>query len=135
VLTDNHSVVIVGCSDNPYRASNHAATVLVDAGYSVVPVNPKYELVNGLTCYPDFQDVPDDVEIDIVNVFRNPSHTASLVKAVVERTARIGGKPVIWTQPGVSSPEAEEAAARAGLEYVQNRCIMAELAILTGNSS
>lgn len=101
--------------------------MLVDAGYTVIPVNPKYKEVNGLPCYEDFSDVPLDIEIDIVNVFRNSAESVGAVHSVVERAAKTGRKPVIWTQLGVSSREAELAAAEAEFEYVRNVCIMVEL--------
>jgi hypothetical protein len=128
VLRTASTVAIVGCSDNPFRASNHAATMLSDAGYTVIPVNPKYRAVNGIPCLPDFRDIPDEVTIDIVNIFRNSSATLEAVKAVIERTARTGHRPLIWTQLGVSSDEARDEAIRAGVSYVVDRCIMTELA-------
>jgi len=129
-LVDAKTVAIIGCSRDPYRASNHAANDLLAAGYSIVPVNPKYDDVNGVHCYDDLAEVPDAIEIDIVNIFRNSEHTLEVVRAVEERAHRTGRIPLIWTQPGVSSPEAELAAIRAGIPYLQDRCIMVELAIL-----
>ena len=130
LLSKTTTVAIVGCSRDPYRASNHAANDLIAAGYTIVPVNPKYPEINGVHCYDDLADVPDSIEIDIVNVFRNSEHTLEVVEAVIDRAERTGRTPVVWTQLGVSSQEAELAAIRAGIPYVQNRCIMVELAIL-----
>lgn len=130
ILRTAETVAIVGCSNDPYRASNHAVHALVGAGYSVIPVNPKYDRVNDIRCFADFDLVPDDHAIDIVNVFRNPEHTFTVVEAAIARAGRTGRKPVIWTQPGVSSSEAELAAIRAGFLYIQNRCIMTELAMM-----
>jgi len=128
ILQAAGTVAIIGCSDNPHRASNHAARSLVDAGYSVIPVNPKYRTVNGIACLSDFEEIPSEETIDIVNIFRNSSATLAVVQAVIDRAVRTGHKPVIWTQLGVSSEEAQRTAADAGLTYVRDRCIMVELA-------
>ena len=128
VLNAAKTVAIVGCSDNPFRASNRAAHSLVESGYTVLPVNPKYRTVNGIACFPSFNVIPEELTIDIINIFRNSRHTLDAVESVIARSERTGTKPVIWTQPGVSSPEAELAAIRAGLSYIQDRCIMTELA-------
>lgn len=127
ILRQARTVAIVGCSDNRFRASNHAAISLVDAACTVIPVNPRYQTVNGIPCYADFDDIPDEISIDLVNIFRNPSQTRSAVASVVRRAARTGQKPIVWTQPGVSTEDAETAAAVAGLPYVRDRCIMTEL--------
>ncbi|HLE55773.1 MAG TPA: CoA-binding protein [Rhodothermia bacterium] len=127
VLKTAKTVAIVGCSDNPFRASNHAARSLVESGYTVLPVNPKYRTVNGIACFPSFEDIPVEIPIDIINIFRSSEHTLAAVESVIARSELTGTKPVIWTQPGVSSPEAELAANRAGFCYIQDRCIMTEL--------
>ncbi len=84
------------------------------------------EEVHGLKCYPDLQSIPEDVSIDIVNVFRRPAYTAAVMNDVLARIAKTEEKPVIWTQIGVSSGEAEKMAKEAGLEYIRNRCILVE---------
>lgn len=128
ILKEATTVAIVGCSGDTYRTSNHAAVFLAHAGYDIIPVNPKYSFVNGIPCLPDYELIGDDQIVDIVNVFRNPSASLGTVEAIIRRAARTGRKPVIWTQPGVSTPEAEEAASAAGFEYVRDVCIMVELA-------
>ena len=45
---------------------------------------------------------------------------------LIERIEATGEEPVLWTQLGVSSPEAERLAAEAGLPYVRNRCVKIE---------
>jgi predicted CoA-binding protein len=49
-----------------------------------------------------------------------------MVRDAIERVEATGERPVIWTQLGVSSPEARSLAAEAGLPYVRNRCIKVE---------
>lgn len=123
VLETTEVIAVVGCSGQTMRTSHKIARYMQQRGYRVVPVNPNYDEVLGERCYPDLPSVPDDVEIDVVDIFRAPRHTADMVRTAIERTETTGRKPVIWTQLGVSSSEAEDLAADAGLPYVRNRCI------------
>jgi len=123
VLEDAATIAVVGCSGRPARTSHKIARYMQNRGYRIVPVNPNYDEVLGETCYPDLTSIPADVEVDIVDIFRRPEHTADMVRTAVERVRQTNEHPVIWTQLGVSSTEAEDLAAEAGLPYVRNRCI------------
>ncbi len=126
ILSDASVVAVVGCSARPTRTSHQIAKYLQEHGYRMVPVNPNYDEILGATCYPDLPSIPSDVPLDIVDIFRRPEHTADMVRSAVERTEATGERPVIWTQIGVSSPEATRVADEAGLPYVRNRCIKVE---------
>jgi predicted CoA-binding protein len=126
VLSDARTIAVVGCSDDPTRTSYRIAQYMQERGYRIVPVNPNVASVLGETAYPDLPSIPADVSIDVVNIFRAPQHTADMVRDAVERVEATGETPVIWTQLGVSSPEARSLAAEAGLPYVRNRCIQVE---------
>ena len=123
LLANAKTIAVVGCSATPTRTSHKITRYMQDRGYRIVPVNPNYDEVLSEPCYPDLPRIPDDLEIDIVNIFRAPQHTAEMVRTAIERLKTTGVRPAIWTQRGVSSTEAEELAAEAGLSYVRNRCI------------
>ena len=126
ILTRSKTIAIVGCSGNPSRTSYAISRYLIEVGYTVIPVNPKYQEIHGLKCYPDIQSIPESAAIDIVNIFRRPADTFDMVSDVLDRIRMTGEQPVIWTQLGVSSTEAEKLTKEAGLIYVKNRCIMVE---------
>jgi len=126
VLESAATIAVVGCSAKATRTSHKIARYMQDRGYRIVPVNPNYDEVLGETCYPDLPSVPADIEIDIVDIFRRPEHTADMVRSAIERVEQTGERPVVWTQLGVSSSEAEKLAAEAGLPYVRNRCVKIE---------
>lgn len=126
VLDTAETIAVVGCSATPTRTSHKIARYMQERGYRIVPVNPNYDEVLGEPCYLDLPSVPADVEIDIVDIFRAPQHTANMVRSAIERVEETGNRPLIWTQRGVSSSEAEEVAEEAGLPYVRNRCVKIE---------
>ncbi|WP_263785399.1 CoA-binding protein [Salinibacter grassmerensis] len=126
VLNTADTIAVVGCSATPTRTSHKIAQYLQTRGYRIVPVNPNYDEVLGEPCYPDLPSIPAGVELDVVNIFRAPEHTADMVRSAVERVEETDERPVIWTQLGVSTTEAKTQAEEAGLPYVRNRCIKIE---------
>lgn len=124
ILREADTIAIVGCSAQSDRTSHKIARYLKQVGYRIIPVNPNYEAVLGETCYPSLDELPDDESVDIVDIFRRPEFTEGVAREVVEFAFERNLEPTIWTQIGVSTPEAREVAEEAGLTYVQNRCIM-----------
>ena len=129
-LRSARTIAVVGCSPRGFQTSHRIARYIQDAGFQMVPVNPNHGEILGETAYPDLVSIPDDVEVDIVDVFRRPEFTASVVRDAVDRMERTGQRPLVWTQLGVHSAEAERLAAEAGLPYVADRCLMVDHAAL-----
>jgi uncharacterized protein len=118
-MLDARRIAIVGASENPQRPSSGIARYLQREGYEIVPVNPKYPQVMGLRCYRRLEDIPDPV--DLINVFRRPAATPDVVRSAAAMGAR-----GVWLQSGIINDEASRMAAEAGLDFVQDRCIMVE---------
>jgi predicted CoA-binding protein len=125
ILEKNRRVAIVGLSANWYRPSYFMAKYLLDHGYQVFPVNPRYEEVLGRTCYPDLESLPEPV--DVVNCFRR----AEEIPALADGAIQIGAK-VLWMQLGLYNDEAARKAHAAGLQVVADRCMKIEYARLFG---
>lgn len=132
LLQNARTIAVVGCSDQPHRTSYAISRYLLQRGYRMIPVNPDHNEVHGLHSYPNLAQIPENCRLDIVSIFRNPRFTAEMVRMVIERAEKTGERPVIWTQLGVSTPEAERLAEEAGLDYVKNRCILVEHGRLIG---
>jgi predicted CoA-binding protein len=109
-------IAVVGLSTDPYRPSHDVARYLERAGYEIIPVNPLHDEVMGHKCYPRLQDVPGP--IDVVDVFRRAQFCADVARDAVE-----AGAKGLWLQSGIVSDEAREIARRAGLDYVEDRCL------------
>ncbi len=109
-------IAIVGLSEDPSRPSYDIARYLKGAGKEIIPVNPTYSTVMGLTCYASLADVPGP--IDVVDVFRRPEFCADVVRDAVRAKAK-----GVWLQSGIVSDEAKRVAREAGIDFVQDRCI------------
>lgn len=112
------TIAVVGVSNKPDRDSHMVAKYLINAGFEVIPVNPRIDAFLGIKAYPDLLAIPSEKEIDIVNIFRKSSE----VLPVVEEAVKIGAKAV-WMQLGIINEEAAHVAKKAGLEVVMNKCI------------
>ena len=125
ILSEYKRVAMVGLSDNWFRPSNFAAKYLLDHGFEVIPVNPRYDEILGQKCYADLADIPHPV--DVVDLFQRTERVPPFVDQAIE----IGAK-VVWMQLGVEHEEAAQKARDAGLEVVMDRCMKIEYARLFG---
>jgi predicted CoA-binding protein len=112
-------IAIVGLSDNRSRAAWGVASYLKSVGKEIIPVNPNFQELMGLTCYPAVAAIPGPV--DVVNVFRRAQFCADVVRDAID--ARAKG---VWLQSGIINPEARRLAEQAGIDYVEDRCLMVE---------
>jgi uncharacterized protein len=127
ILSQTRTIAVVGLSSKPHRDSHGVARYLQHQGYKVVPVNPNEPEVLGETAYPSLVDVPTDVAIDIVDVFRKAEETPP----VAEQAVSIGAR-VLWLQEGIVSDEARRIAEEGGLTVVMDLCIRTTRARLEG---
>ena len=118
-MLDARRIAVVGLSDDVTRPSHGIGEYLMSHGFDVVPVNPNHNEVLDRPCYPTLAAVPGP--IDVVNVFRRPEFCADVARDAVE----VGAKG-LWLQSGVRSDEAREIARKAGLDFVQDRCLKVE---------
>ncbi len=119
ILTNYRSLAMVGVSGSPTRASYRAMIHMLSKGYTVYPVNPRYEEILGVRCYASLLDI--DGQVDIVDVFRKPE----TVLPLVDEAKQIGAK-VFWLQIGVINEEAKAKAEAEGMECIIDRCVKIE---------
>ena len=88
ILGDARTIAVVGLSSNPERASYEVAEYLQSKGYRIVPVNPNETEVLGERAYPTLADIPREIEIDVVDVFRRAEQTPAIAEEAVARGAK-----------------------------------------------
>jgi hypothetical protein len=125
IIREASSVALVGVSANPIRSSNFVASYLIRTPLTSYPVNPRYDEVLGLRCYPSLRDLPEVP--DIVDIFRREDQ----IPAVVDEAIEVGAR-VVWFQLGLRNDAAAAKALDAGLEVVQDRCLKIEHARWAG---
>jgi predicted CoA-binding protein len=115
------TIAVVGCSPKPSRASHAIARFLIEQGYRVVPVNPGHREILGLPCFGSLSDLPADVEVDIVDVFRRAEAVASIADQAIAR-----GVSFFFMQLGVVDSPSARRLEEAGIGVAMDRCILVE---------
>lgn len=119
ILEAYRTIAVVGLSSSARRPSYGVAKYMQANGYRIIPVNPNETEVLGEKAYPSLDQVLESFEI--VDIFRRSEYVPDIVQAAIRRNAK-----VIWMQEGVVNVAAAEAAKRAGLDVVMDRCILKE---------
>ena len=131
-MLDHETVAVVGCSTTPGKAAHDIPAYLQRHGYRIVPVNPFADEILAETAYDSLADVPDSIDVDLVNVFRPSEEAGGIVDAAIERAERLGDVSAVWLQLDITDSEAGDRAAGAGLDFVQNKCMKVEHRRLRG---
>ncbi len=126
-MSRSRTIAIVGCSRDPSKDAHKVPKFLKEMGYEIIPVNPFADVIIGEKTYPNLLMIPEEVDVDIVDVFRPSKEIALIVDQAVSRRVK-----VIWLQIGIRNNQAAERAISAGLVVVQDRCIMREYLRLFG---
>jgi predicted CoA-binding protein len=115
------TVAVVGCSPNPARPSHVISRYLQESGYRVVPVNPGHREILGEKCYRSLSEVPQEVRIDIVDVFLRSSEVGPVADEAIAR-----GVGFFFMQQGVVDESAARRLEQAGIPVAMDRCILVE---------
>jgi predicted CoA-binding protein len=114
------TIAVIGLSPDETKASHRVAKYLQEAGYKIVPVYPKEDVILGEKVYRSLLEIP--FEVDMVDIFRKPAVFDAVADACIER----GDVKVFWGQLGLVNNEAAQKAKDAGMKVVQNQCAMVD---------
>ena len=112
---------VYGLSPQMEKPSFYVPEYMRDHGWDIVGTYPKQHAAGGFKVYPSLKDVPPEYR-RFLDVFRSSER----VSEVVDEVLAVGGVEVLWLQLGISNPEAEARAEKAGIKVVSNRCLIIE---------
>lgn len=112
-MPESGNVVVLGASDKPERYSNRAVRLLLQHGYTVIPVHPGLKTVEGLAVLPDLRAVTGPV--DTLTVYVAPGIGETLLHDMLALKPRR-----IVFNPGSEAPVLFPALRAAGIEVVEN---------------
>jgi predicted CoA-binding protein len=118
ILTKCKNVAVVGISPKEDRPSYGVASYLQSKGYRIIPVRPDGDTLLGEKVYPSLTQIPKEIEIDVVDIFRRSEDVPPIVEEAIRRGAK-----VVWMQEGIVHEEAAARARQAGLKVVMDRCM------------
>jgi predicted CoA-binding protein len=126
VLAQTRRIAVLGIKMEPHQPAYYVPEYALRAGCEIVPVPVYYPDAREILGRPVFRrvaDVPGD--IDLVNVFRRSRDVLAHVDDILAKRPK-----AVWLQLGIRNDEAAERWARAGIDVVQDRCLMVEMQML-----
>ncbi|HEL9635477.1 TPA: CoA-binding protein [Streptococcus suis] len=121
-LKNAKTIAVVGLSSREETAAYRVSKLMQEAGYKIIPVNPKAAggTILGELVYSSLAEI--DQPIDIVDVFRRSEFLPEVAQEFIQSNAK-----VFWAQLGLESQEAEKLLRQAGRnDIVMNKCIKIE---------
>jgi uncharacterized protein len=110
---------VVGVKQDEDQYAYKIFQILKEKGYTVYPVNPKEDDIDGYKCYSKVSDIPG--QVDVVDMVVNPVTGLKLLDSIEEKNIKY-----LWLQPGSHNKEFIEEVEKRGFIYVQD-CILARL--------
>jgi len=123
VLEKTRRIAVLGIKIDPEKPGHFVPEYAQRVGFEIVPVPvyyPEVTTILGEPVYRTVSAVPGDV--DMVNVFRRPHDVPPHVPDILAKRPK-----AVWLQLGIRNDAAAEQLARAGIDVVQDRCLMVEL--------
>jgi uncharacterized protein len=123
LLENTRRIAVLGIKPDPQQPAFYVPEYAQQAGYEIVPVPVYYKELTemqGEKVYRKLVDIPGG--IDMVNVFRRPNDIPPHVDDIIAKKPKS-----VWFQLGIRNDLAAEQLARAGIDVVQDRCLLVEL--------
>ena len=128
ILKKYKTVAVVGLSRELGKDSHRVSAYLKNHGFRIIPLNPFADEVLGEKSYKSLLDIPPEIQktIEVVDIFRPSKDVPLIVEQAIKLKAMYGKPHVIWMQLGIVNEQAAEAAEKAGLIVVMDKCMMIE---------
>jgi predicted CoA-binding protein len=123
LLERSHRIAVIGIKPDPAQPAYYVPEYAQRAGYEIIPVPvyyPDLTTILGQPVYRTLTDIPG--EIDIANIFRRPKDVALHLDELLAKRPK-----AVWMQLGISNEAVAEQLARAGIDVVQDHCLLVEL--------
>jgi predicted CoA-binding protein len=109
---EDHHVVVLGASPKPARYSNQAVRLLLEHGYRVTPVHPKFERIEGLQATASISDIEGSV--DTLTLYVGPERITPMIDDILELNP---GRVIC--NPGTESGELQHRLDAEGIPWIE----------------
>jgi predicted CoA-binding protein len=123
IIADTRRIAVIGIKMEPQQPAYYVPEYALRAGFEIIPVPvyyPEATEILGQAVYRTVAAIPGDV--DMVNLFRRSRDVLAHVDDIIAKKPKS-----VWMQLGIANDEAAERLANAGIDVVQDRCLMVEL--------
>ena len=109
---EKRNVAVLGASPKPDRYSNMAVRLLASMDYRPIPVNPAFDIVEELECFPNLAAIGEPVHT--ITVYLRAERSTPLIDEIVA-----AGPQRVIMNPGAENDELAAVASGAGIEVVE----------------
>ena len=124
LIMNTHRIAVLGIKTEAQagQPSVYVPQYLLRAGFEIIPVPVYYPEVTEILGAPVYRRLVDvSGEVDLVDVFRRPQDIDGHIEDSLSKRPK-----AVWFQSGILNYKAAEKFARAGIQVVQDRCLMVE---------
>lgn len=116
--SEKKSIAIIGASTNRAKYGNMAVRAYAKQGFTVYPVTPSADEIEGHKAYQTITDIPGDV--DIASLYLPPAVGLQLLQQIADKKVK-----ELFVNPGAESDELMEKAKALGLNAMAACSILA----------
>jgi predicted CoA-binding protein len=123
ILENTRRIAVLGMKPDASQPAYYVPEYADQGGYEVIPVPvyyPELTEMMGKKVYRKLVDIPGD--IDMVDVFRRPRDIPQHIDDIIAKKPK-----TVWFQLGIRNEEAAERLAKAGIDVIQDHCLLVEL--------
>ncbi len=124
ILRATKTIAVLGMKPESHagQAAHYVPAYMAHAGYDIIPVPVYYPDVDEILGRPVVRALAEIARpVDMVNVFRRPSDIPQHIEEILTTKPKF-----VWFQSGIRNEEAARQFAEAGIQVVQDRCLMVE---------
>ena len=124
LIRQTRSIAVLGIKPETHadQAAHYVPAFMARAGFEIIPVPVYYPEVREILGKPVFRNLGQiGRPIDMVNVFRRPKDIDQHIDEILNAKPRS-----VWMQLGIRNEAAAQHFAEAGIQVVQDRCLMVE---------
>jgi predicted CoA-binding protein len=123
ILREARTVAVLGAKPMPQAPAHYVPKYLHERGYRIFPVNPTLagQVIFGEAVVGTVAELAEPV--DVIEIFRRPEYLPGHAREILALSWR---PRAVWFQLGIRHDGAAAELARAGIDVVQDRCMMPE---------
>ena len=115
---EKKSFAIVGASNNLEKYGYKVVQALLKRTKNIYPINPKEELVLGIKCYKELNEIKNNIDVIVFVV--PPNITFDIVEKNFSK------KSIFWFQPGSFDFGVIDFCKENNIKYENKKCIIKE---------
>jgi len=119
LLNKKNKFAIIGASNSEQKFGYKIYKQMRGLGFTVYPINPREELIQGDKAYENLLQLPE--KVDILNFVVPPKVSASVTKTALEL-----GYKIFWYQPGSYDKEVLELHKGEDTQVISDKCLLIE---------